>query len=87
MLSLEMSGTWNLQLNKHICGLDLDGKDRVKYTFKVGYCNYETIVEMEKWCMKHLYHGGYYEPLWHYDNNNFIFENEQEFIWFKLRWQ
>jgi len=59
----------------------------VKYTFKVGYCNYETIVEMEKWCSSNLYHGGYYEPLWHYDNNNFIFEDEQEYMWFKLRWE
>jgi hypothetical protein len=59
----------------------------VKYTFNVAYYNFETIVKMEKWCMKHLYHGGYYEPNWSYQNNVFTFTDEKEFIWFKLRWQ
>jgi hypothetical protein len=59
----------------------------VTHTVDVSYRNFETIAEMEKWCKENLYHGGYYEPKWCYHNNQFIFEDEQEYIWFKLRWE
>ena len=63
----------------------------MKYTFDARYINYEIIVEMEKWCKENLYHGGYYEPYWYstnmVHNNQFVFEDEKEYMWFKLRWE
>lgn len=56
------------------------------YTVDVSYRNFETITEMEEWCIENLYHGGYYEPRWQYYNNHFVFEDEKEYMWFKLRW-
>ena len=60
----------------------------MKYIFDTRYIDYEIILEMEEWCKENLYHGGYYEPYWYtYHNNQFDFENEKEYIGFKLRWE
>ena len=39
------------------------------------------------WCMENLYHGGHYEPKWHYLSEGvFEFEDEQEYLAFLLKW-
>ena len=58
----------------------------MKYTVDVSRYNFEVIAEMEKWCRENLYHGGYYEPDWEYRSNQFVFKDEKEYMWFKLRW-
>lgn len=42
--------------------------------------------EKVKWCREHLYHGGHYEPKWGTQYPFIVFEDEQEYIWFVLRW-
>ena len=42
--------------------------------------------EMVNWCKENLYHGGHYEPKWHTQYPFIVFEDEQEYIWFTLRW-
>ena len=42
--------------------------------------------EMIAWCSENLYHGGYYEPKWYRKYPFIVFEDEQEYAWFMLRW-
>jgi len=42
--------------------------------------------EKVKWCQENLYHGGYYEPKWYLRYPWIEFDDEQEYIWFTLRW-
>ena len=39
-----------------------------------------------KWCNENLHHGGHYEPKWYTSYPFIVFEDEKEYIWFKLRW-
>ena len=38
------------------------------------------------WCVLNLYHGGHYEPKWHTQYPFIVFNDEQEYAWFMLRW-
>lgn len=62
----------------------------MKYTFNVFGLSDTKIEEMYEWCRVNLYHGEhfFYEPSWYFDDSDYYFEftDEQEFIWFKLRW-
>ena len=42
--------------------------------------------EMKAWCGENLYHGGYYEPMWHVVYPTFYFRDEREYTLFLLRW-
>jgi hypothetical protein len=42
--------------------------------------------EMVTWCGENLYHGGYYEPMWHVVYPSFYFRDEREYTLFLLRW-
>jgi hypothetical protein len=51
---------------------------------KYRYVGWKPCID---WCMKHLYHGGHYEPKWHYIGEGvFEFEDESEYLAFLLRW-
>ena len=41
---------------------------------------------MAEWCYENLYHGGYYEPMWHHQYPSFYFRDEKEYTLFLLRW-
>jgi hypothetical protein len=42
--------------------------------------------EKVKWCEENLYHGGHYEPNWYLRYPWIEFDNEQDYVWFTLRW-
>lgn len=42
--------------------------------------------EAVAWCQETLYHGGHYEPKWHVQYPFIVFEDEQEYSMFLLRW-
>jgi hypothetical protein len=42
--------------------------------------------DMVKWCSENLYHGGHYEPSWDKQYPFIVFDDEQEYAWFLLRW-
>jgi hypothetical protein len=42
--------------------------------------------DMVDWCYNNLYHGGYYEPMWHHQYPSFYFTDEKEYTLFLLRW-
>lgn len=43
--------------------------------------------EIVEWCIKHLYHGGNYEPNWYTNQTDtFYFTDPKEYTMFVLRW-
>jgi len=42
--------------------------------------------EKVAWCEENLYHGGHYEPNWYLRYPWIEFDNEQDYVWFTLRW-
>ena len=46
----------------------------------------DTWYEKVDWCKDNLYHGGNYDPKWFTKYPFIVFEDEQEYAWFMLRW-
>lgn len=42
--------------------------------------------ERVMWCANTLHHGGHYEPNWYIQYPYLVFEDEQEYAWYMLRW-
>lgn len=67
-----------------LCGLDFDGKGLVKYTVDVSQLRGKEILDRLQWCRETL--GINESRRWKFEYHYFMFEDEQEYMWFKLRW-
>lgn len=56
----------------------------MKYTVDVSLLTGEKVINMIHWCRETL--GINEARRWNFRDYYFEFEDEQEFMWFKLRW-
>lgn len=56
------------------------------YTFDVSHLSGEEVVNRLNWCRETLGGTPNVSRKWDFRDHYFLFEDEKEYMWFKLRW-
>ena len=57
------------------------------YQITMPPCDIETWQKRKNWMGENLYHGGHYEPKWYINGDTYCFQDEKEYLYFRLVWE